>query len=100
MSQFFSSVLIFDSLQSQKTSSLMHSLTRDKAADAAEGVKPFVYLVAVTAALGGLIFGYDIGGAGKLLSSLESEYVYTIYFCSSYPSIFLYLRSDFCDGWI
>ncbi len=27
---------------------------------------PFVVTVAVAAALGGLIFGYDIGGAGKL----------------------------------
>jgi ABC-type methionine transport system permease subunit len=26
--------------------------------------KPFVWLLAITAALGGLIFGYDIGGAG------------------------------------
>ena len=26
--------------------------------------KPFVWLLALTAALGGLIFGYDIGGAG------------------------------------
>lgn len=26
--------------------------------------KPFIWAVAITAALGGLIFGYDIGGAG------------------------------------
>ena len=65
-------------MESQKTSSLMHSLTRDKAADAAEGVKPFVYLVAVTAALGGLIFGYDIGGAGELYVWNSISTVYTI----------------------
>ena len=28
---------------------------------------PFVVTVAIAAALGGLIFGYDIGGAGKLM---------------------------------
>lgn len=42
-------------------SALDHSLSREKADDRA---KPFVVMVAVTAALGGLIFGYDIGGAG------------------------------------
>lgn len=40
---------------------LDHSLTRDKSD---QRTKPFVIAVAVTAALGGLIFGYDIGGAG------------------------------------
>ncbi|KAL9187194.1 hypothetical protein ACHAXT_010914 [Thalassiosira profunda] len=38
-----------------------HSLARDKDDKRA---KPFVIAVAATAALGGLIFGYDIGGAG------------------------------------
>ena len=71
-------------MESQKTSSLMHSLTRDKAADAAEGVKPFVYLVAVTAALGGLIFGYDIGGAGEL-------YMFGIVYPLLLLIIFIYL---------
>jgi len=54
-----------DTMESQKEkllkSSLEISLTRDKDDRSA---KPFVWLVAVTAALGGLIFGYDIGGAG------------------------------------
>mmetsp|Transcript_7912 Transcript_7912/g.17818 ORF Transcript_7912/g.17818 Transcript_7912/m.17818 type:complete len:198 (-) Transcript_7912:1369-1962(-) len=52
-----------DMMESQKTnaSSLNHSITRDKDDTRA---KPFVIAVAMTAALGGLIFGYDIGGAG------------------------------------
>jgi len=55
-----------DDMESQKdnmkmSAALTHSLTRDKSDTRA---KPFVLAVAVTAALGGLIFGYDIGGAG------------------------------------
>ncbi|KAL7545449.1 hypothetical protein ACHAWF_008804 [Thalassiosira exigua] len=49
--------------ESQKKSrpSLVHSLTRDKS-DHRE--KPFVIVVALVAALGGLIFGFDTGGSG------------------------------------
>ena len=45
-----------------RESILSHSLTRDKNDTR---TKPFVVAVAMTAALGGLIFGYDIGGAGE-----------------------------------
>jgi len=40
---------------------MSHNLERDRDDHRA---KPFVWLLALTAALGGLIFGYDIGGAG------------------------------------
>ena len=57
-----------DDMESQKKSSdlIMRKLTRS----ANKNVKPFVWLVAVTAALGGLIFGYDMGGSGKRVSWL------------------------------
>ena len=57
-----------DDMESQKKSSdlVMRKLTRS----ANKNVKPFVWLVAVTAALGGLIFGYDMGGSGKRVSWL------------------------------
>ena len=52
-------------VESQKKSSdlVMRKLTRSNN----KQVKPFVWVVAVTAALGGLIFGYDMGGSGKLI---------------------------------
>jgi len=46
---------------SLKESIMSHNLERDHDDTRA---KPFVWLLALTAALGGLIFGYDIGGAG------------------------------------
>ena len=57
-----------DDMESQKKSSdlIMRKLTRS----ANKNVKPFVWLVAVTAALGGLIFGYDMGGSGERVSCL------------------------------
>ena len=57
-----------DDMESQKKSSdlVMRKLTRS----ANKNVKPFVWLVAVTAALGGLIFGYDMGGSGERVSCL------------------------------
>ena len=55
-------------VESQKKSSdlVMRKLTRSNN----KQVKPFVWAVAVTAALGGLIFGYDMGGSGKRVSCL------------------------------
>lgn len=51
-----------DKMESQTKSVLDHSLTRNKQDKRA---KPFVIAVAITAALGGMIFGYDVGGAGE-----------------------------------
>eukprot|EP00804_Cyclotella_cryptica_P007220 CCRYP_009747-RB/>CCRYP_009747-RB protein AED:0.12 eAED:0.12 QI:189/1/1/1/0.90/0.83/12/500/538 len=46
---------------SLKESIISHNLERDHSDTRA---KPFIWALALTAALGGLIFGYDIGGAG------------------------------------
>jgi len=49
----------------------MRKLTRSN-----KQVKPFVWAVAVTAALGGLIFGYDMGGSGKVNCLLNSVWIF------------------------
>jgi len=65
-------------VESQKKSSdlVMRKLTRSNN----KQVKPFVWAVAVTAALGGLIFGYDMGGSGKRVIRIS---------CLVYVNIFL-----------
>lgn len=62
--------------------------------------KPFIFIVCTAAALGGLIFGYDIGGAGtkftRVLGSFHSPS--TASFLTTYLESLLF-RWNFCHGW-
>lgn len=60
--------------------------------------KPFIVMVSTAAALGGLIFGYDIGGAGMTVPDGVQTDLILSNTCSPLTFILHTYRCNFCHG--